>query len=312
GGVRSRRHRAVRRGTGGRPLERRAARARAAWRRRADPCPTALRSWRCGVVGRPQVGPDLLEPGPAFRGGLTALRRWRRADHVEELALPHHLQPLPGLGDDVLRVVPALEPFGEVLDPLALLGLVGLKLRDLGLLGQVDPNRVRVGEHQGHEQGRDDGRSASDPRPSKPGECLPRRPGAPTDPTAPWRRRCDGAGSATVGPRTRPAWGPALRSGAGRPSGGGARAAARGTLPARQRALRHCVTPNDPLTTVRHGPTRAGACSTCDAAGRAVKTYGTWGRRWRRRNAPRRRAPPRCAAAGCTSPPAPSAPEHRS
>jgi hypothetical protein len=62
------------------------------------------------------------------------------------------VQPSACLGDDVLLVVPSGDLVGQLLIVLALRSLVRLELTDLGLLGQVDPQWVGVGEGERQQQ----------------------------------------------------------------------------------------------------------------------------------------------------------------
>ena len=160
---------------------------------------------------------------------------------------------------------------------------------DLGLLGEVDPQRVGVGQQQRQQHQAEHDRAAGDagaaaartvrlaapPRRTRAPAWRPRRAGAPARP--PCRRRAG---------RTR----------AGRAARAGGRAPRTPGLARRLHA----------------GAPRGRPAASRKRLANIQPANGTAGTRRPRRTAPRRRAPPRCAAAGCTWPPARTGPGHRS
>ena len=199
-------------------------------------------------------------------------------DDVPDLAGHHVREALPGLGHHEGWVLPPLQLFGEVVDPLLALGDVGLERAEPALLLDqgTHEGRQRCGDRQ--QQHREDRRATRQP--------ARRGAGSPAGPSArPSTRHLGRAGGAC---RT------GSRSGRGLGAGSRPGSASRSPL----------------------GPTGPGRRGTAGSHDGAVspgsRRRRTGGRHRRPRSAPRRRAPPRSAAAGCTWRPARTGPGHRS
>ena len=154
--------RAGRTGSGAPPPGRRAAGGRAAPPPPPDP-PVSRLGWHgpravhwlsSSAAGCPPPGrsttPARTTAGGAARagaGGRSATRLVVQHD-VGVLPRAHELQPLPGLGDHVLVVVPLGHRARQLRMRWRWASWAATRLVDLGLLGQVDPHRVGVGQRQ--------------------------------------------------------------------------------------------------------------------------------------------------------------------